>query len=247
MIQQEIAKGWVYQVNACRVISADLSAEFSMAALFTEILEKNPAPYACFLKIPGLEIASASPELFLKRVHNTLTSSPIKGTKATGSPDFGQKDRAENVMIVDLIRNDLGRVSIPGSVDVPRLLATESHPGIDHLVSDVTGSITDEMSWSEILLPLLPPGSISGAPKSSAVQLISDNEDFDRGPYCGALGFIHGSNAILSVAIRIFWRDKEKIHFGTGAGITWGSDPESEWEETELKARRLISIAEGKQ
>lgn len=246
-IQEEIAQGWVYQVNACRVISADLPDRFSMAGLFSQIIKSNPAPFASFLRIPGFEIASASPELFLERRGSQLLSSPIKGTKPTGAPEFGQKDRAENVMIVDLIRNDLGKVCVDGSIDVPRLLAEEAHPGIDHLVSDVIGRLKEDLTWQEILTPLLPPGSISGAPKSSAVDLIAANEKFSRGPYCGALGYIDGENAQLSVAIRIFWKeDDQKIHFGTGAGITWGSVPSDEWEETELKARRLISIAEGK-
>lgn len=245
-IQEEIALGWVYQVNACRVISAALPENFSMPGLFTQIIKNNPAPFASFLQIPGYEIASASPELFLERRGSHLLSSPIKGTKPTGAPEFGQKDRAENVMIVDLIRNDLGKVCDDGSIDVPRLLADEEHPGIDHLVSDVVGTLKAGLTWQEILTPLLPPGSISGAPKSSAVDLIEENENFSRGPYCGALGYIDEDRAQLSVAIRIFWRTANQIHFGTGAGITWGSVPSDEWEETELKARRLISIAEGK-
>jgi para-aminobenzoate synthetase component 1 len=110
-------------------------------------------------------------------------------------------------------------------------------------VSDVQGQVRLELSWKEILESLSPPGSISGAPKSSAVSVIRDNEKL-RGPYCGALGWVQGTEAELSVAIRIFWKD-EKLHFGTGAGITWSSNPQQEWEETQLKARHLISIAGG--
>ena len=244
-IQEDISNGEVYQVNACRMLSAPLSKNFSLMGLFSSILQNNPAPYATYFRIPGVEIASASPELFLKREGNAVTSSPIKGTRPTGGPEFGSKDNAENVMIVDLIRNDLGQICKDGSIDVPRLLSVEEHPGIDHLVSDVTGELKDDLSWRQIIEPLLPPGSVSGAPKSSAVKIISRHEN-NRGVYCGAIGWIEGNACELAVAIRTFWKENETLKFGTGAGITWASDAESEWEETELKAERLIKIASGK-
>lgn len=244
-IQEDISNGEVYQVNACRMLSAPVSKNFSLMGLFSSILQNNPAPYATYFRIPGVEIASASPELFLKREGNAVTSSPIKGTRPTGGPEFGSKDNAENVMIVDLIRNDLGQICKDGSIDVPRLLSVEEHPGIDHLVSDVTGELKDDLSWRQIIEPLLPPGSVSGAPKSSAVKIISRHEN-NRGVYCGAIGWIQGNACELAVAIRTFWKENETLKFGTGAGITWASDAESEWEETELKAERLIKIASGK-
>ena len=244
-IQEDISNGEVYQVNACRMLSAPVSKNFSLMGLFSSILQNNPAPYATYFRIPGVEIASASPELFLKREGNAVTSSPIKGTRPTGGPEFGSKDNAENVMIVDLIRNDLGQICKDGSIDVPRLLSVEEHPGIDHLVSDVTGELKDDLSWRQIIEPLLPPGSVSGAPKSSAVKIISRHEN-NRGVYCGAIGWIEGNACELAVAIRTFWKENEILKFGTGAGITWASDAESEWEETELKAERLIKIASGK-
>lgn len=244
-IQEDISNGEVYQVNACRMLSAPVPKNFSLMGLFSSILQNNPAPYATYFRIPGVEIASASPELFLKREGNAVTSSPIKGTRPTGGPEFGSKDNAENVMIVDLIRNDLGQICKDGSIDVPRLLSVEEHPGIDHLVSDVTGELKDDLSWRQIIEPLLPPGSVSGAPKSSAVKIISKHEN-NRGVYCGAIGWIEGNACELAVAIRTFWKENETLKFGTGAGITWASDAESEWEETELKAERLIKIASGK-
>jgi len=126
---------------------------------------------------------------------------------------------------------------------VPRLLATELHPGLVHLVSDIEGVLKEGLTWSQILAALSPPGSISGAPKSSAIHVIEKNEN-KRGPYCGALGWVQGNECELSVAIRIFYKN-DKLRFGTGAGITWGSTPADEWEETELKARKLVSIAGG--
>ena len=243
-IQEDISNGEVYQANACRILSATIPSNFSLAPLFSSILQNNPAPYASYLRIPGLEMASASPELFLKRKGAKVTSSPIKGTRPSGGSDFGSKDQAENVMIVDLIRNDLGQICKDGSIDVPRLLAIEEHPGIDHLVSDVTGELKDGLNWHEVITPLLPPGSVSGAPKSSAVRIIAEHE-INRGPYCGAIGWIQGDSCELAVAIRTFWKEEEILKFGTGAGITWASDPQAEWEETELKAQRLIKIASG--
>ena len=241
-IQKSIAQGWVYQVNACREISIDIAVE-NLRGLFTQMLKNNPAPWASYLEIPELNIASASPELFLKRDGNRIRTSPIKGTAPVGEIDFGKKDRAENVMIVDLMRNDFGRICKSGSVSVPRLLATELHPGLVHLVSDIEGELKDGLTWSEILTALSPPGSISGAPKSSAIEVINKRES-KRGPYCGALGWVQGDQCELSVAIRIFNKN-DKLRFGTGAGITWGSIPADEWEETELKARKLVSIAGG--
>ena len=241
-IRSSVADGWVYQVNACRRLTHPGDGQ-SLRGLFSQILENNPAPWASYFEIPELMIASASPELFLSRNGSTVKSSPIKGTQHNNVQIFGAKDQAENVMIVDLMRNDLGQICKSGTVEVPRLLSSEEHPGLQHLVSDVQGELIDDISWSKILSALSPPGSVSGAPKSSATQVIGANE-MTRGPYCGALGWVEGNQAALSVAIRTFWKD-QGINFGTGAGITWGSRADAEWEETQLKARRLISIAGG--
>ncbi len=245
-IRNEIAEGGVYQVNACRQLHHILpESNKSLEGLFSQLLIGNPAPYASYLRVEDLEIASASPERFLSRIGRTILTSPIKGTITRNENEFGDKDKAENLMIVDLMRNDLGRICTPGSVEVAELFRHEKHPGITHLVSDVKGQLQEGLGWSEIFEATMPPGSVSGAPKSSARALIKKYEN-DRGPYCGALGWVHGDRAELSVAIRTFWNVGDSVlRFGTGAGITWGSDPVSEWEETQLKARHLISIAGG--
>ena len=242
-IRDLIAQGWVYQVNACRQLSAD-NSNINLRGLFRSILENNPAPYASYLELPGLNIASASPELFLERSGKKVKTSPIKGTQVLGSSDFGAKDRSENIMIVDLMRNDLGMICQSGTVEVTQLLYSQDHPGLQHLVSDVEGDLIHSIGWKEIFQAVSPPGSVSGAPKSSALSVIAEHEN-PRGPYCGILGWVQGDLAQLSVAIRIFWKDK-KINFGTGAGITFSSQSVAEWEETELKAARLIKIAAGK-
>jgi para-aminobenzoate synthetase component 1 len=144
------------------------------------------------------------------------------------------------------MRNDLGRICKDGSVEVSDLFRSEKHPGLTHLVSDVRGELRANVAWKEILLAICPAGSVSGAPKSAALKTISKNEKGARGIYCGALGWVHGDKAEIAVGIRTFWKSDDGIlRFGTGAGITWGSDPLSEWKETQLKARRLISIAGG--
>jgi para-aminobenzoate synthetase component 1 len=241
-IRELIAQGWVYQVNACRRLTTD-DSNSNLRGLFHGILNSNPAPWASYLEIPGLNIASASPELFLQRSGSRVKTSPIKGTQSLGSSEFGTKDQSENIMIVDLMRNDLGIICESGTVEVSRLLYSQDHPGLQHLVSDVEGDLVSGISWRSILESVSPPGSVSGAPKSSAVSVIAENEK-PRGPYCGILGWVQGDQAQLSVAIRIFWKD-EKINFGTGAGITFSSQSQAEWEETELKAARLIKIAAG--
>lgn len=244
-IRTLIAEGFVYQVNACRILTTP-SSDISLAALFTKILMANPSPLASFLRLPDLEIASASPELFLNREGLNVTTSPIKGTQPLDAPEeFGTKDQSENIMIVDLMRNDLSRICKVGSVRVGELLRREDHPGLRHLVSDVHGILGNDITWGEIFEALMPPGSVSGAPKSSALELIMQSEVVSREIYCGTLGWIEGDQSCLSVAIRTFWNQGNVLHFGTGAGITWGSDPYGEWLETELKANHLLGLAGG--
>lgn len=245
-IREAISDGGVYQVNACRELSNKVEdGSLILEGLFSSLLQENPAPYASYLNIPGIEIASASPELFLSRSGSVIKTSPIKGTIRENETSFGEKDKAENLMIVDLMRNDLGRICKPGTVDVSELFRHEKHPGLVHLVSDIAGELNENTTWAQVLSATTPPGSVSGAPKSAALTIIREVEGA-RGPYCGALGWINGSDALLSVAIRTFWKTgDDTLRFGTGAGITWGSDPELEWEETQLKARKLISIAGG--
>ncbi|MGW6130630.1 chorismate-binding protein [Cellulomonas sp. NPDC055163] len=278
-VQDEIRAGEVYQANLCRVLRAPLGAagepEPDARALAAVLAQGNPAPFAGGIHVPvggGVDpvwVVSASPELFLRVEDGVVTSSPIKGT-ATTAPGLSAKDEAENVMITDLVRNDLQRVSVPGTVEVTALLALERHPGLVHLVSTVQGRLAPDVRdsprlWAELLGATFPPGSVSGAPKSSALRIIGRLEPVPRGPYCGAVGWVDvghdGSvRAELAVGIRSFWweppsgpalppgapgaaREHGALRFGTGAGITWGSDARAEWQETELKAARLVALA----
>jgi len=244
-IRRHIALGDVYQTNACRVLSTPARG-LSLDSLFAALLENHFAPFASFLRLPEIEIASATPELFLRREGRTITTSPIKGTQDYSTRDlFGSKDQSENIMIVDLMRNDLSQICETGSIQVTDFLRIEHHPGIRHLVSDIQGTLQEGILWEKLLGEILPAGSVSGAPKHTAVQLISENEPTPRGVYCGLMGWIEGDQSLLGLAIRTFWSQERTIHFGTGAGITWPSDPHLEWRETELKANRLIGIAGG--
>ncbi|MEV7413629.1 chorismate-binding protein [Streptomyces sp. NPDC089919] len=254
-IRAEIARGGVYQANLCRVLSAPLPAPAGadVDALTALLARGNPAPFAGTIRLPahGVEIATASPELFLRRTGRTVESGPIKGTGRTAA-DLLPKDHAENVMIVDLVRNDLGRVCATGSVTVPELCAVEEHPGLVHLVSTVRGELADGAGWPELLAAAFPPGSVTGAPKSAALRIIDALETAPRGPYCGGVGWVDADRRTgeLAVGIRTFWTDRTApggpvLRFGTGAGITWGSDPDREWAETELKAARLLAVASG--
>ncbi|MEV6122813.1 chorismate-binding protein [Streptomyces sp. NPDC052077] len=249
-IREHIAAGEVYQANLCRVLSAPVGPDADVDALTALLARGNPAPYAMTIRVPGhgVEIAGASPELFLRRAGRVVESGPIKGTGATEG-DLLEKDFAENVMIVDLVRNDIGRVCVSGSVTVPDLCAVEKHPGLVHLVSTVRGELLPGAGWPELLDASFPPGSVTGAPKSSALRIIDALETAPRGPYCGGTGWVDADRGTgeLAVGIRTFWIDRAEgaLRFGTGAGITWGSDPGHEWRETELKASRLLAVASG--
>jgi para-aminobenzoate synthetase component 1 len=245
-IRERIAAGDVYQVNLCRVLSADVPHAPDMRSLGAALERGNPAPLAATISLPEAElhVACASPELYLERADDVVSSGPIKGTGRVAA-DLTDKDVAENVMIVDLVRNDLARVAEPGSVTVPSLLRVEEHPGLVHLVSTVTARLAPDQGWPELLAATAPAGSVSGAPKSSALRVIDELEAVPRGVYCGAVGWVDADRrrGRLAVAIRTFeWADG-RLHLGTGAGITWGSDPDREWDETELKVSRLLEVS----
>ncbi|WP_307844875.1 chorismate-binding protein [Actinotalea solisilvae] len=253
-VRDRIREGDVYQVNLCRVLAAPLPAaagEPSAEALAQALALGNPAPHAGFVHVPagqGLPpawVVSASPELFLRVRGGVVGSGPIKGTAPTPA-GLTDKDAAENVMIADMVRNDLQRVCAPGTVEVTALLDVEHHPGLVHLVTRVQGRLRPGVGWGALLEAAYPPASVSGAPKRAALGVITALERVPRGPYCGAFGWVDGDRgeAELAVAIRTFWWTPDGVlRFGTGAGITWESDADAEWAETELKAARLVALA----
>jgi para-aminobenzoate synthetase component 1 len=244
--------GECYQVNLTRRLTCDRALD--PVALYRALAFGNPAPYPALISLPdlaaGTAVVSASPESFLHRRGRAVETRPIKGTAATRAALRGSaKDHAENVMIVDLARNDLGRVCTPGSIRVPSLCAVESHPGLHHLVSTVRGRLRDDVGTGTLLEATFPPASVTGAPKPRVLQAIEDLEPVRRGVYCGALGWIDTAAraAELAVAIRTFTvlgtGDAGCTQLGVGGGIVADSRPEAEWDETELKARRLLQVA----
>jgi para-aminobenzoate synthetase component 1 len=239
-----IAAGDCYQVNLTRRLTCPRPAD--PVALFTELERRNPAPHAALLRLGEIAVVSASPECFLRWNGCDVETRPIKGTATdAASLRASAKDRAENVMIVDLARNDLGRVCEPGSIHVPDLCAVEAHPGLHHLVSTVRGQLRAGTGIGTLLRAAFPPASVTGAPKPRVLQIIEDLEPVRRGVYCGAVGWIDTERDVgeLAVAIRTFTMIDGETQLGVGGGIVADSDPAAEWAETELKAARLLTAA----
>ena len=239
-----IRAGDCYQVNLTRRLTCPTPVD--PVGLFAELQRRNPAPYAALLRFDDLSVVSASPECFLRWRGRDVTTRPIKGTGTDpGALRASAKDRAENVMIVDLARNDLGRVCEPGSIGVPSLCVVEAHPGLHHLVSTVQGRLREAVGVGALLHATLPPASVTGAPKPRVLQIIEDLEPVRRGVYCGAVGWIDTERDAgeLAVAIRTFTVTGEATQLGVGAGIVADSRPDAEWAETELKAARLLAAA----
>ena len=245
-VLDHVRAGDCYQVNLTRTLTWDAAAD--PWAVFAALAGARPAPHATLLRLPGragpVAVAGASPESFLRWDGPVVETRPIKGTAAhPAALTRSAKDRAENVMIVDLARNDLGRVCTPGSIRVPSLLAVERHPGLAHLVSTVQGHLRPGVGIADLLRATFPPASVTGAPKPRVLQMIEDLEAVPRGVYCGATGWLDTERGAgdLAVAIRTFTTAAGRTTLGVGGGIVADSDPDREWEETVLKARRLLA------
>jgi para-aminobenzoate synthetase component 1 len=237
--------GDCYQLNLTRRLYA--AARCDPIALFGRIATRHPAPYTALVTIGGPSVVSASPELFLRYDAGAIESRPIKGTgRTTRALVASEKDRIENVMIVDLVRNDLDRVCAPGTVQVAALCEPEQHPGLVHLVSRVTGGLRPDVDVVDILSATFPPASITGIPKASVLRSIEALEPVRRGAYCGAVGWFDtdANRGELAVAIRTFTVLTDELRLGVGGGITIASDADDEWRETELKAARLLSLVD---
>ena len=244
-IRQEIAGGRIDQTNLTRVIRAPIRGHDDPWALARVLMSENPAPFSAAISLsdPSVKIISASPELFLSRDGRRIRSSPIKGTASTSS-GFLPKDESENVLVTESVHRELDQICEVDSVGVTDLLRVEQHPGLFHLVSTVEGTLRSDCKWTDIIATMFPPASVTGVPKSESMSLISELEPVGRRFYCGTIGWVEddGNRGELSVAIRTFWIEDGYIHFGTGGGITPGSDPLGEWEETELKAHKLVGV-----
>jgi para-aminobenzoate synthetase component I len=249
-IQEYIRAGDLFQANLTHRISRPTALDG--VALLARLRGESPAPYVAYLDTGEGEVVSISPESFLSLRGTTVETRPIKGTARRGdsaaedarlaaSLEGSAKDRAENVMIVDLLRNDLSRVCGEGTVTVPELLRLETHPTVHHLVSAVRGELRPGSGVIDLLRATFPGGSITGAPKIRAMEILRQLESVRRGVYTGALGMLtFEGDAELSVAIRTAVLRDGVARYGTGGGITLASDPEAEWQETLDKAAAFL-------
>jgi para-aminobenzoate synthetase component I len=241
-VRDAIAAGDVYQVNLVQHLSASFRGDATgLARALAPLRPLEPRP----LVGEGWAVVSASPELFLARRGSRVWTKPINGTRPLGTGEEladSAKDAAENVMIVDLERNDLSRVCQAGSVRWPELMAEQELAGVLHLVSTVEGTLREGVGLAELLEATFPGGSVTGAPKISAIDHIAALEPVGRGASMGAVGRIHPNGDLdLALTIRTFAVAEGRIHLWVGGGIVWDSDPEAEIEESLVKARPLLA------
>ena len=235
-VRAAIGRGDVYQVNLVQHLAAPFAGGTDALA------ERLGAFGPRVLAGESWAVVSASPELFLSRRDRLVRTAPIKGTRPLGEHVEGEKDAAEHVMIVDLERNDLSRVCEPGSVRWPELMAEHELAGVTHLVSTVEGTLRDEVGLAELLAATFPGGSVTGAPKIAALDLIAALEPVGRGASMGALGVVRGNGDLdLALTIRTFAIAEARLHLWVGGGIVWDSEPEAEIEESWTKARPLLA------
>lgn len=252
--QQYIRTGDIYQVNLSQRLATPWAA--SGWDLFTRLLVVSPAPFAAYLDCDDFQLASSSPEQFLRMSGAHIATRPIKGTRPRASDatrdaqlayelQTSAKELAELVMITDLLRNDLGRVCEFGSVQVPELAHLERFAQVQHLVSTVEGRLRSEVTHFAALASAFPGGSITGAPKFRAMEIIDELEPIARGPYCGCLGYLgFNRESQLSIGIRTAIHKDATAYFHVGAGIVADSSPEAEYEETLAKARGFLAALE---
>lgn len=252
--REYILEGDIFEVNLTQKFSGKFLQRGNTAALFAELMEKSPSHYAAFFRFGELSILSSSPERFVKAKNGAISSKPIKGTRPRGKDDTSdralkeelrnsQKDRAENAMIVDLVRNDLGRISKIGSVEAARLFEVESYQTVHQMVSTVTSELEESASIFDLIRAAFPPGSMTGAPKIRAMEIASELEKIERGIYSGALGYIGRDHYMdLSVVIRTLIIEENSFEFQVGGAITADSDPASEYQESLDKAKAIFSV-----
>ncbi|MDD3530952.1 MAG: aminodeoxychorismate synthase component I [Gallionellaceae bacterium] len=250
--QGYIAEGDCYQINLTQLYAA--SVRGSRWGLYQALRRLNPAPYGAYLNHPGAQVLSTSPERFIELRGDRVATRPIKGTRPRGASPASDralaaelaasaKDRAENLMIVDLLRNDLGKVCRTGSVAVPGLFEVESFANVHHLVSTVSGTLGDGHDAIDLLRATFPGGSITGAPKRRAMAIIDELEPHRRGLYCGAIGYLgYNGDMDTNIAIRTLVSQGDAVRFGVGGGIVADSVAEQEYQECLDKAAPMLSL-----
>ena len=246
-----IKNGDVYQVNLSEL--GTMGGSYKPLETFFNYYNIQPVPYAMYLDCTDFRLLSGSMELFLQKRGNTLRTRPIKGTRERDcDPEIdiricdelsnNVKEKAENLMIVDLMRNDLSRICKTGSVEVEKLFDIRSYSTLHQMESTINGKLKDDISFKDIIYCVFPPGSVTGAPKKRSIEIIDELEGHYRGPYCGCAGIIKpNGDFTLSVSIRTAVMRNEEIYYWAGSGIVYDSDPGSEYLETLLKSRAFLS------
>lgn len=249
-----IAAGDILQVVLSK--RYDLTIKGDLAIFYESLRRINPSPYMYFLKMDKRQIIGSSPEMLVRVDEKTVETFPIAGTRPHVSDRrknmalakellADPKERAEHTMLVDLARNDIGKVSKFDSVTVPQFMKVQQYSHVQHIVSRVVGRLRDDCDCFNALEAVFPAGTVSGAPKVRAMEIIEELEPMRRGPYAGAVGyFSYNGNADFAITIRTLVMDGEKAHIQVGAGIVADSVPDREWAETDHKARALISALE---
>lgn len=255
-LKQHIQLGDIYEINFCQLIESQELELATIQPFFRQLWDKNPTPFAAMAENRYWMLASASPERFIQKKGNTLVSQPIKGTSPRGTTDSedlqnrqnlqtSRKERAENVMIVDLVRNDLSRVATKGSVNVDELCGIYTFPTVHQMISTISCELKENTTFSEILRATFPMGSMTGAPKKSAVELAEKFEGFSRELYSGSFGVIYPNGDFdLNVLIRTLVYDTgtKKLSCGVGGAITILADATAEYEECKVKVDRILSL-----
>ncbi|WP_269538800.1 aminodeoxychorismate synthase component I [Cerasicoccus fimbriatus] len=250
-IRESIAAGDIYQANLAQFFSTPFLGDSS--TLYNRLRRHNPAPYSIYLDQGSRQILSSSPEMFLRVEGGRIITRPIKGTRPRGETPAeddasrdalleSAKERAELLMIVDMERNDLGRIAEFGSVKVNKLYQVESYATVHHLIGEVEAQLKPGVTLADLLRATFPGGSITGAPKLMAMEIIAHQEPSPRDVFCGAIGWLGFNGDIdLNIAIRTITCQEGRADFGVGAGIVWDSEPEAEYEETLHKAKALFA------
>ena len=248
-IKEHIKEGDIYQANyTCR---CDVHSRAKPFGIYQNLRRLNPAPYSAYLNFGDYQVISSSPERMFKRSGGYITTCPIKGTVPSGQNELersvqrrkllnSSKDKAELLMIVDLMRNDLGKIAKTGSVTATNLFTAEEYSSLIHLVANVSATLKKEIGYSEILAALMPGGSITGAPKKRAIEILQEHENTPRGVYTGCIGYVYGDKAEFNIAIRTMIHHDEVYHVHAGGGLVADSNPESEYQEMQLKAKNLF-------
>ena len=251
-----IADGDIFQANLTQALRAKLPAGFDPLVLYTQLRTANPAPFGALIVAPDRLVASTSPEGFLSLRDGEVETRPIKGTQRRSADPAedrrlgeelleSEKDRAENIMIVDLMRNDLSRVCLPGTVEVPVLCGLETYASVHHLVSVVRGRLKPGLDALHLIAACFPGGSITGAPKIRAMQIIHELEPEPRGVYCGSIMHLGFDGSLVSnIAIRTLVVEDDVASVRAGGGITLLSEPQAEYAEALVKAERMLQAFE---